>query len=286
MVVHWPSQRQAHQCVPGFLSSVWHRLARPPCSSPSFPPGGPPYCQARSPALLPSGHGVSHLPSPVPRTPAGQASRRGAVAKLPAQARDLFGSPLGLGDGRLHGLRAGPELLAGGLLGPVGGVRGLPLGRRRNGGPLLDGRAPGRYYPVDDVPLGLGRPPARAYADDVPRPQGVVWVVDQVALEVLEVLWWGGGGPSAVVLGVLEGRRSRACPGGRLLTFFTFLFHSSFATCTLTVLLASPAEMTIPLISLESTPEAVLVTVFAAAAAAGATALADIARCGPPVVLV
>lgn len=143
-------------------------------------------------------------PSPVSRPPTGQASRRGAVAKVPAQARDVVGSTLGLGDGRLHGLRAGPELLAGGLLGPVGRVRGLPLGWRRNGGPLLDRRAPGRYYPVDDVPLGLGRAPARAYADDVPRPQGVVWVVDQVALEVLEVLWRGRG-PSAVVLGVLAG---------------------------------------------------------------------------------
>lgn len=65
--------------------------------------------------------------------------------------------------------------------------------------------------------------------------------------------------------------------GRCLLTFFTFLFHSSFATCTLTVFRASPAETTIPLISLDKTPEDVFVTVFAAAATAGATALADIA---------
>lgn len=246
-----------------------------PSRRPALLPGTKPGPASVRPRCLPPP--VSDLPAPM-----GPASRRGAVAKLPTQARDLVGSPLGLGDGRVHGLRAGPELLAGDLLGPVGGVRGLPFGWRRHGGPLLDGRAPGRYYPVDDVPLRLGRPPARAYADDVPRPQGVVWVVDQVALEVLEVLWWGRGHISGCTWAALrrrEGRRSRACPGGRLLTFFTFLFHSSFATCTLTVLLASPAETTMPLISLESTPEAVLDTVFAAAAAAGATALADIAGC-------
>lgn len=135
------------------------------------------------------------MPSPS-RDPAhsvsgrGQASRRRAVAKLPTQARDLLRPPLGLGDGPLHGLGALPELLARHLLRAVGGVRGLPLGGRRHGGPLVDGRAPGRYYPVDNVPLRLGRPPARAYAHDVARPQRVVWVVDQVALEVLEVLWW------------------------------------------------------------------------------------------------
>lgn len=69
------------------------------------------------------------------------------------------------------------------------------------------------------------------------------------------------------------------------LTFFTFLFHSSFATCTFTVFLASPAETTIPLISLESTPDVDFVTVFDAAATAGATALADIAGCRPPMVI-
>lgn len=72
---------------------------------------------------------------------------------------------------------------------------------------------------------------------------------------------------------------------GRRLTFFTFLFHSSFATCTFTVFFASPAETTIPLISLESTPEVDFVTVLDAAATAGATALADIAGCGPPMVI-
>lgn len=71
----------------------------------------------------------------------------------------------------------------------------------------------------------------------------------------------------------------------RWLTFFTFLFQSSFATCTLTVFRASPAETTIPLISLDMIPADDLVTVFAAAAAAGATALADIAGCGPPVMM-
>lgn len=69
------------------------------------------------------------------------------------------------------------------------------------------------------------------------------------------------------------------------LTFFTFLFHSSFATCTFTVFFASPAETTIPLISRESTPEVDFVTVLDAAATAGATALADIAGCGPPMVI-
>jgi hypothetical protein len=53
----------------------------------------------------------------------------------------------------------------------------------------------------------------------------------------------------------------------------------------LTVLLARPAEMTIPLSSLEIAPEGVLVTVFAAAETAGATALADIAGRKPPVMI-
>lgn len=120
-------------------------------------------------------------------------SRRAAVPNLPAQARYLLGRPLRLGDGPLHGLGAQPELLARVLLCAVGGVRGLALGGRGHGGPLVDGRAPGRYYPVDDVPLRLGRPPPAAYAHDVARPQRVVWVVDQVALEVLEVLFCGEG---------------------------------------------------------------------------------------------
>lgn len=120
-----------------------------------------------------------------------KASRRRPVAKLPTQPRDLQRRPLGLGDGALHGLGLPPELLAGDLFRAVGGVHGVPLGGRGHGGPLVDGRAPGRYYPVDDVPLRLGRPPARAYAHDVARPQRVVWVVDQVALEVLEVLCGG-----------------------------------------------------------------------------------------------
>lgn len=84
---------------------------------------------------------------------------------------------------------------------------------------------------------------------------------------------------------MLGGRGGQREWAGALLTFFTFLFQSSFATCTLTVFRASPAETTIPLISLEITPEDVFVTVFAAAATAGATALADIAGCGPPVVM-
>lgn len=69
------------------------------------------------------------------------------------------------------------------------------------------------------------------------------------------------------------------------LTFLTFLFHSSFATCTLTVFGASPDETTMPLSSLENAPEGVLVTVLAAAETAGATALADIACRAPPVVI-
>lgn len=98
----------------------------------------------------------------------------------------------------------------------------------------------------------------------------------------MSVLVWVAGWALLVLRGWVEGGRE---PRRQLLTFFTFLFHSSFATCTLTVLRASPAETTIPLSSLEMPPEAVLVTLFAAAATAGATALTDIAGCGPPVVI-
>lgn len=66
-------------------------------------------------------------------------------------------------------------------------------------------------------------------------------------------------------------------------TFFTCLFHFSFATCTLTVLLESPAERTIPFISLASPPDAVLVTAFAPGATERVTAVADIAGCRLPV---
>lgn len=88
-----------------------------------------------------------------------------------------------------------------------------------------------------------------------------------------------------LVAGAVGGWRGASWEGRQSLTFLTFLFHSSFATFTLTVFCASPAETTMPLNSLEIPPEGVLVTVFAAAETAGATALADIAGREPPVVI-
>lgn len=193
VILHCDFHRQMHQVMPGLLFSIYTRLAGPssapplPSKGPIQPPDTKPGRRASFPCPSPS-RGLSGHPNPVSRPqPEDQASRR-AVPKLAAQARDLLRRPLRLGDGPLHGLCAQPELLARELPGAVGGVRGVPLLGRRYGGPLVDGRAPGRYYAVDDVPLRPGRPPARAYAHDVPRPQGVVWVVDQVPLEVLEVL--------------------------------------------------------------------------------------------------
>lgn len=89
----------------------------------------------------------------------------------------------------------------------------------------------------------------------------------------------------ACVAGAVRGWMEKGVLERQSLTFLTLLFHSSFATCTLTVFRASPAETTMPLNSLEIPPEGVLVTVLAAAETAGATALADIAGREPPVVI-
>lgn len=71
--------------------------------------------------------------------------------------------------------------------------------------------------------------------------------------------------------------RGRRAPGGRC-TFLIFLFHSSFATRTLAVFCARPAETTMPFVSFTNRPAA-----LAAVAAVVATAvLLDIAPVSLP----
>lgn len=185
VVVHCPPRPWAYEFGPG-LVSIRLRLAGPSARSLTNesvrqprPLPSPSPCRCRATCRFPhSLTGTSRCP----------------IAQVLAQTRDVRRVLLGLCDGLLHGQGMASQLLALRLVGPLCGVRGLPLGGRRHRRALLDRRAPGRYYAVDDVPLQLGRPPARAYAHDVADAQGVLWVVDQVALELLEVLQREKGG--------------------------------------------------------------------------------------------